>query len=205
MRILLLLITLIFLNSCIKRDKSKYNQLGGDTLLRVLTPDTNTKPTTIIPKKKPTIDLTKDSRKAITTKYSVVILPIYDTIANNPNRSLIIASLKQCFSQDSTFNIDDSYKTKVKDHYRIYHKRFCKEIINSVHPDLIVMTKMIKTSIDSISENNKWEIEIKCLETKKDSEFVVFKSKEISDFTIIEKDILSTINSKEIEAILQQP
>ena len=122
-------------------------------------------------------------------KISILILPPFDEIANGGMSPDIQKLLEEQLSGDSGFSvIKFPYKKLMNVSYQnIFDKKYCKPIIEKVHPDVIIMTKLDHITEGSEMEKDKWNLRIRF--------YFVKTNKQVNSKIIIDKSNWSEIKS----------
>ena len=122
-------------------------------------------------------------------KISILILPPFDEIANGGMSPDIQKLLEKQLSGDSGFSvIKFPYKKLMNVSYQnVFDKKYCKPIIEKVHPDVIIMTKLDHITEGSEMEKDKWNLRIRF--------YFVKTNKQVNSKIIIDKSNWSEIKS----------
>ena len=122
-------------------------------------------------------------------KISILILPPFDEIANGGMSPDIQKLLEEQLSGDLGLSvIKFPYKKLMNVSYQnIFDKKYCKPIIEKVHPDVIIMTKLDHITEGSEMEKDKWNLRIRF--------YFVKTNKQVNSKIIIDKSNWSEIKS----------
>lgn len=107
-------------------------------------------------------------------KLSVLVLPPFDSIANEGISPNIQKSLERVFFEEKSFDlIQFPYGKLVGVPYQnVFDKRYCKPITAKVKSDIIVMTKIGLVKRMAEMEKCKWDMEIKIYNIISDRHFL---------------------------------
>ncbi len=121
------------------------------------------------------------------TKFSVIVLPPYDEIANAGISPDIQRYLETEISKDTSFALFKfPYKQLVGVFYQnIYDKKYCNPIVNKTKADIIIMTKLDQIARTGKMSTDKWNFQIKIYNVKADKQISsTVRGKELMDSEI---------------------
>jgi hypothetical protein len=122
-------------------------------------------------------------------KISILILPPFDEIANGGMSPDIQKMLEEQLSRDFDLSvIKFPYKKLMNVPYQnVFDKKYCKPILEKVHPDVIIMTKIDHITEGTEMEKDKWDLRIRF--------YFVKTNKQVDSKIIIDKSNWSEIKS----------
>ena len=85
----------------------------------------------------------------------------------------------------------------------IYDKKYCQDIIEKLHPDIILMTKLDYLSpAAKTMQSGIWGIEIKAYFPKGDTSVILYHTNRIQNDGSIEKDVTTKFDSKKMKSMV---
>jgi hypothetical protein len=122
---------------------------------------------------------------------NVIVLPPYDVIANEGISPDITKSLETVLKRETKLEVMKfPYQKLINANYHmVYDKKYCREIIEIVDPDIIVMSRLDLTKKTGNMEADRWNFEIKIYDVSSDQQ-----RKSISGQSLRAEGIDKTIN-----------
>jgi hypothetical protein len=147
----------------------------------------------ITPEAKPQVEVASTTPDAVEEKKSlnVIVLPPYDVIAGAGISPDITKSLENVLRREAQLEVMKfPYQKLINANYHmVYDKKYCREIIEIVDPDIIVMSRIDLARKTGNMENDRWDFEIKIYDVSSDQQ-----RKSISGQSLRAETIHKTIN-----------
>ncbi|HMK18707.1 MAG TPA: hypothetical protein VK492_10920 [Chitinophagaceae bacterium] len=128
------------------------------------------------------------------TKFSVLVLPPFDVIANEGISPDIQKILEKTISNDTTLAlIKFPYQQLMNVPYQnVFDKKYCKPITDKLQTDIILMTKLEQATRTGQITRDRWSFQIKIYNTKTEKQFLSL----VTGDKLTSADIESLIKSK---------
>lgn len=122
---------------------------------------------------------------------NVIVLPPYDVIAGAGISPDITTSLESALKREEGLEVMKfPYQKLINANYHmVYDKKYCREIIEIVDPDIIVMSRIDLARKTGNMEMDRWDFEIKIYDVSSDQQ-----RKSISGQSLRAESIDKTIN-----------
>jgi hypothetical protein len=103
---------------------------------------------------------------------NVIVLPPYDVIAGAGISPDIAKSLESVLKKEAQLDVMKfPYQKLINANYHmVYDKKYCREIIEIVDPDIIVMSRLDLTKKTGNMEMDRWDFEIKIYDVSSDQQ-----------------------------------
>ena len=103
---------------------------------------------------------------------NVIVLPPYDVIANEGISPDITKSLESVLKKETQLEVMKfPYQKLINANYHmVYDKKYCREIIEIVAPDIIVMSRLDLKKKTGNMEMDRWNFEIKIYDVSSDQQ-----------------------------------
>lgn len=103
---------------------------------------------------------------------NVIVLPPYDVIAGAGISPDITKSLENVLKREAQLEVMKfPYQKLINANYHmVYDKKYCREIIEIVDPDIIVMSRIDLARKTGNMENDRWDFEIKIYDVSSDQQ-----------------------------------
>lgn len=105
---------------------------------------------------------------------TVLVFPPYDALANEGISPGIQTTLEDVFASDASFDlIKFPYKKLMNVPYQlVYDKKYCKPVTDKIKTDFVIMSKIDLAARTGQMTSDKWNFQLKLLNTKTGSEFL---------------------------------
>lgn len=129
-------------------------------------------------------------------KLTVLVLYPYDRIANEGGSPDMREIIRKILEADSSLRIL-SYPVWMLHGggtYAVYAPVYCKEIVEKLHPDIIIMSKIdLLKWVDNLP-GRFWRVEVKAYFPKKGNTVIIYHNDSIQSNGSIEKDMARNLN-----------
>lgn len=123
---------------------------------------------------KPLMDLASPPADSVIeeTPLNVIVLPPYDVIANEGISPDITNYLESALRKEGELEVMKfPYQQLINANYHmVYDKKYCREIIEIVNPDIIVMSRLDLAKKTGNMEMDRWDFEIKIYDVSSDKQ-----------------------------------
>jgi hypothetical protein len=136
-----------------------------------------------------TVDTTAGINLSAPKKFSILVLPPYDEIANAGISPDIQEYLEREISKDSSVTL---IKFPLKDlmkvpYQNVYDKKYCKPILDEIDTDVVIMTKLDVNEKKGQMSSDIWTFSIRIYDVQNDRQInSKIKGKDLSDNKISE-------------------
>jgi hypothetical protein len=131
--------------------------------------------------------------------FKTIILPPYDEIAGKGSSPDVDRYLKSVLkSQKEIAILPIDYKQAV---YMIFDKKYLKQIIDTIHPDAVIMSKLKLSKGTGNMASDLWDIKIRLYISKSDKQIDLFHAEALTNGKI--RDTINSIRGKIVKAIVE--